>query len=295
VGGSFFEEDNNGLPNEGEEENINEEDMPPKLASKASVPKPAATSATAAAKPPPPAPACSLFTAYTYNFTEIYPVPEQQKYMIDLVVQLDGIKAPIVRVRNSTKLSVTTIHNKLAFVNLGDSLGLPETSARAAAFASIAQKLDKSKQYTNEDDGDTFTEEPQIITIPDNIKIKTNTPTIEHFPFPNGIGQDLGMKKHKQFSSLLIVQLEVDMPWVDHKKKTEKGESINLHGLSQSSEESLPPRRHTTKRGGGGGGDGGGGGYERKGYGGGGGKRMKLDCVEEDYEQDEGEYSSDAY
>ena len=65
------------------------------------------------------------------------------------------------------------------------------------------------------------------------------------------------MKKHKQFSSLLIVQLEVDVPWVDHKKKTKKGESINLLGLSQSSEESLSPRRDTTKRGGGGGGKGG--------------------------------------
>ena len=58
------------------------------------------------------------------------------------------------------------------------------------------------------------------------------------------------MKKHKQFSFILIVQLEVDTPWVDHKKKTKKGPSINLLGLSQSSEESLPPRRHTTKRGG---------------------------------------------
>jgi hypothetical protein len=207
--------------------------------------------------------------------------------MIDLVIHVDGIKAPIVRVRNSTTLSVTTQHNKLAFVNLGESLGLPETSARNAAFASIAQKLDKSKQYNNEDDGDTFTGEPQIITIPNNIKIKTNTPTIEHRPFPNGITQDSGMKKHKQFSSLLIVQLEVDMPWVDHKKKTKKGESINLLGLSQSSEESLSPRRQ------------GGGGYERKGYGGGGGKRMKLDCIEEDYEEDyeeeEEEYSPAAY
>jgi uncharacterized membrane protein YgcG len=209
--------------------------------------------------------------------------------MIDLVIHVDGSKVPSVRVRNSATLSVTTQHNKLAFVNLGESLGLPETR-------SIAQKLDKIKQYNNEDDGDTFAGEPQIITIPDNIKIKTNTPTIEQCPFPNGIVQELGMKKHKQFSSLLIVQLEVDVPWVDHKKKTKKGESINLLGLSQSSEESLSPRRDTTKRGGGGGGRGGGGGYERKGYGGGGGKRMKLDCVEEDYEEEEEGYNSpDAY
>ena len=183
MGGSFYEEDDNGLPNEGEEENVNKEDMPPKVASKASVPKPAATSATAAAKPPPPAPACSLFAAYTYNFTETYPDPEHQKYMIDLVVQLDGSKAPIVRVMNSTKLSVTTIHNKMAFVNLGDSLGLPETSARAAAFASVAQKLEKSKQYTNQDDGDTFTGEPQIITIPEISRSRQTLPPLNIIHF----------------------------------------------------------------------------------------------------------------
>ena len=129
MGGSFFEEDDNGLPNEGEEENVNEEDMPPKLAKKATAPTlaAAATSVTAA-KPPPPAPACSLFAAYSYSFTNKYTDPEQQKFMIDLVIHVDGSKVPSVRVRNSATLSVTTQHNKLAFVNLGESLGLPESS-----------------------------------------------------------------------------------------------------------------------------------------------------------------------
>jgi len=257
--------------------------MPPKATTKKAPPAAAAAAPAAAAKPPPPAPVSSFYTAYPYNFTDKYIDKKNGKHWIDVVLQMEGCnELPRVRVVNSTTLSITAHLNKLAFVNLAEGVGMPENSARAAAYTSIAQKFAKSKQYNNDDDGDTFTGEPQIIKIPDNIKVKTDTPNIEHHPFSNGCKQRKGRTEHKQYSSVLIVQLEVDMPWVDHTKKIKKGECINLLGLSQSSEESLPQRG---KRGGGGGY--GGGGFGGGGYGGGGGKRDKLNPVEEEYEKEE--------
>ena len=92
---------------------------------------------------------------------------------------------------------------------------------------------------------------------------------------------------YTQFSSVLIVRLEVDRPWKEVGGGIKTGGAINLLGFSQSITEDSPPKRglgESERESGGGGGSRGGGRSRGRKH-----KCSKLNPVEEDYDYDEDE------
>jgi len=175
---------------------------------------------------------------------------------MDLVVYIPGYvkpeETPTVRITNPTTVHIYSQFNKSI---LGDSLpkvlGLSEDSARYQAYTSIGQDLANSNRYKNEADRNLLTGAPQ--TIPLLVSVKLNNPEVTVHPYENGMmcRNTRGNKVYKQFSSVLIVRLEVDKTWTEVSRGIKTGGTINLLGLSsQSSVDNSPPK----KRSGGGGG-----------------------------------------
>ena len=116
-------------------------------------------------------------------------------------------------------------------------------------------------------------------------------PEVTVHPYENGMQRRSTNGRHiyKQFSSVLIVRMEVDKMWKEVGGRIKTGSAINLLGFSQSSAEDSPPRKRSWGGGGNGGGGRGGGGRG----GGGGSKRSKLNSVEEDEEEEEKDEEED--
>jgi hypothetical protein len=106
-------------------------------------------------------------------------------------------------------------------------------------------------------------------------------PEVTVHPYENGMQRrgTNGRHIYKQFSSVLIVRLEVDKPWKEVGGRIKTGGAINLLGFgSQSSAEDSPQKKRSW----------GGGGGRR-----GGSKRSKLNSVEEDEEEEEDDDAGD--
>ena len=102
-----------------------------------------------------------------------------------------------------------------------------EDSARYQAYSGIGKGLASSKQYKNDADREHLTGSPQI--IPQLVCVKLNNPDVTVHPYENGM-QHLntkGDKVYKQFSSALIVRLEVDRPWKEVSGGIKTGGAIN--------------------------------------------------------------------
>ena len=253
--------------------------MPPKVA--AAKAKKAEKPAPPSLKQPPPLPPpkFSLGANHAFAMTDEY--CDQKTYFMDLVVYMTGNlskeELPTVRIANANLVQIFSQFNKnILSSDLPRVLGLREDSARYQAYASIGQDLASSDKYKSEAERDFLTGAPQNITLP--VRVKVNRPeTTVHPYYCKNKCEDTKGGKHKQFNSVLIVQLEVDKPWVEVRGGIKSGGTISLLGSSQSSEESPPPR---TKRGGGG--DGGGkGGWKGE------GKKIKLNSVEVDDEDED--------
>jgi hypothetical protein len=251
---------------------------------------PATKPAAAVAKKPTPSSAATNPSAlknymgayYPYAFTDEY--SKKKTHRIDLVVYLPGHvkpgETPTVRIIDSTTVHIYSQFNKnILGENLPIVLGLSEESARYQAYCSIGQGLASSKQYENDADRELLTGEPH--RIPLLVKVKLMDPEVTVHPYENGMQRRSTNGRHiyKQFSSVLIVRLEVDKPWKEVGGRIKTGGAINLLGFgSQSSAEDSPQKKRSW----------GGGGGRR-----GGSKRSKLNSVEEDEEEEEEDDAGD--